>query len=85
MKKELDIIGEDGHLIVGNTAFNLFHHLWTKAVGTENYIKDEWKELERLLLSDRYSTFGKLPVSDRKGSMIKMGNSGGDIYPRQNK
>ena len=25
---------------------NLLHRLWTKAVGTENYNKSEWKELE---------------------------------------
>ena len=24
----------------------LFHHLWTKAVGTEGYDKREWRELD---------------------------------------
>lgn len=27
----------------------LFHRLWTKAVGTENYDKKEWQELEKRL------------------------------------
>lgn len=26
---------------------NLFHRLWTKAVGTKDYDKKEWMELER--------------------------------------
>ena len=26
---------------------NLFHRLWTKAVGTKDYDKKEWQELER--------------------------------------
>ena len=26
---------------------NLLHRLWTKAVGTKDYDKSEWKELER--------------------------------------
>ena len=25
----------------------LLHRLWTKAVGTEGYDKEEWRELER--------------------------------------
>lgn len=28
----------------------LFHTLWTKAVGTPNYDKAEWMELERKLI-----------------------------------
>ncbi len=27
----------------------MLHVLWTKAVGTDDYVKDEWKELERLI------------------------------------
>ena len=27
----------------------LLHRLWTKAVGTDGYVKDDWKELERRL------------------------------------
>ena len=33
------------------TAFNLFHRLWTKAVGTPNYLKIEWKAMERMVLA----------------------------------
>jgi len=29
--------------------YHLFHKLWTKAVGQQEYIKDEWKELTILL------------------------------------
>jgi len=29
---------------------DLFHMLWTKAVGTEDYDKQEWKEFQRELL-----------------------------------
>ena len=28
---------------------HLFHKLWTKAVGTEDYVKAEWKELNQIL------------------------------------
>jgi len=28
----------------------LFHKLWTKAVGTESYVKTEWIELERKII-----------------------------------
>lgn len=28
---------------------NLLHKLWTKAVETEDYDKEEWKEFERLM------------------------------------
>lgn len=31
------------------TTRELFHALWTKAVGTEQYDKKEWMELERRL------------------------------------
>ncbi len=27
----------------------LFHKLWTKAVGTDGYNKSEWKQLERMI------------------------------------
>lgn len=27
--------------------WHLFHRLWTKAVGTPDYVKKEWQELER--------------------------------------
>lgn len=27
----------------------LFHKLWTKSVGTKDYVKDEWQELANLL------------------------------------
>lgn len=27
----------------------MFHKLWTKAVGTQDYNKKEWMELERLI------------------------------------
>jgi hypothetical protein len=28
---------------------NLLHGLWTKAVGTDNYVKDEWRAMDILL------------------------------------
>lgn len=28
---------------------HIFHKLWTKAVGTEDYVKAEWKELNQVL------------------------------------
>lgn len=28
---------------------HMFHHLWTKAVGTPDYVKEEWKRFEKLL------------------------------------
>jgi len=31
------------------TPWNLFHRLWTKAVGTEGYVKAEWQELEKVI------------------------------------
>jgi hypothetical protein len=31
------------------TNTSLFHRLWTKAVGTEGYIKSEWQEFEKIL------------------------------------
>jgi hypothetical protein len=31
------------------TPYQLLHHLWTKAVGTADYVKAEWRELERKL------------------------------------
>lgn len=30
----------------------LFHRLWSKAVGTPDYVKQEWKDLERILYTD---------------------------------
>jgi len=33
---------------------NLFHHLWTKAVGKPGYIKKEWLEMEHYLYSFLY-------------------------------
>lgn len=32
---------------------SLYHRLWTKAVGSADYVKDEWMELERLIRSQR--------------------------------
>jgi len=29
------------------------HHLWTKAIGTPNYDKEEWKDLEKDLLETK--------------------------------
>ena len=36
---------EDSH----HTLSTLLHGLWTKAVGTENYVKDEWRAMDILL------------------------------------
>ena len=41
------IIEYDGHK---ETPFHLLHHLWTKAVGTPDYVKAEWKELEKCIV-----------------------------------
>ena len=44
---------------LGDPTFNLFHRLWTKAVGTPEYDKKEWQQLEREYLamrSDRMMT-----------------------------
>jgi hypothetical protein len=35
-------------------SFKLFHQLWGKAVGTEGYNKQEWKQLERVLRGLEY-------------------------------
>ncbi len=32
-------------------AHNLLHRLWTKAVGTPDYDKSEWKDLEGAILT----------------------------------
>ncbi len=31
------------------TVFRLFHTVWSKAVGTQDYVKNEWNELSNLL------------------------------------
>ena len=41
------IIEYDGHK---ETPFHLLHHLWTKAVGTPDYVKAEWVQLERCIV-----------------------------------
>ncbi len=35
--------------IIGHPADILLHKLWTKAVGTTDYDKEEWKEFQALL------------------------------------
>lgn len=35
------------------TTYQLLHRLWTKAVGTADYVKAEWRELERKLTKDQ--------------------------------
>lgn len=41
----------------------LFHHLWTKAVGTSDYIKAEWNELgNRLGKDDLLTAFEQLVI-----------------------
>ncbi len=46
---------------------NLFHKLWTKAVGQEGYVKAEWKELERHIgqLEQQLKNANKLLVQYR--------------------
>lgn len=34
---------------MNETNTSLFHRLWTKAVGTEGYVKSEWQEFEKIL------------------------------------
>ena len=34
----------------GDTPFHLLHHLWTKAVGTQGYVKEEWRQMEACIL-----------------------------------
>jgi len=33
------------------TDYHLFHRLWTKAVGSPDYCKPEWKALEKMILA----------------------------------
>lgn len=54
---------------------NLFRRLWTKAVGTPDYDKEEWKELEWLLwtLVPAWAVvqlFQQVPVEALPGSML---------------
>lgn len=42
----------------------LFHQLWTKAVGTPEYVKQEWRSLEETLLE-------AYPVSEQSASVIQ--------------
>lgn len=39
------------------TRHELLHKLWTKAVGTDDYVKAEWKVLEKLLLFDSFGNY----------------------------
>lgn len=41
---------QTGH-VYGESLTALFHRLWSKAVGTEGYNKEEWKQLENTLLA----------------------------------
>jgi hypothetical protein len=41
---------------------NLLHRLWTKAVGTRNYDKSEWTELERILVN--------APIEPQAGAQV---------------
>jgi hypothetical protein len=36
------------------TYWHLFHHLWSKAVGTPDYAKEEWRTLEELVLQSSF-------------------------------
>lgn len=36
---------EDRAIIASLSTHELFHRLWTKAVGTKDYVKAEWNEL----------------------------------------
>jgi hypothetical protein len=33
-----------------NNPWHLFHHLWTKAVGSPHYAKQEWRDMESILI-----------------------------------
>jgi hypothetical protein len=38
-------------MIKDHELHRLFHTLWTKAVGTDRYDKEEWKRLEEIILN----------------------------------
>lgn len=35
--------------MISDACLDLLHRLWTRAVGTPGYVKNDWKEMERLL------------------------------------
>lgn len=43
--------GVAGAVHITETAHGLLHTLWSKAVGTEGYVKEEWRQLARLIES----------------------------------
>lgn len=45
----------------GSIASNLFYRLWTKAVGTPDYDKEEWKRLEKIL---QKAAWGLVPPAE---------------------
>jgi hypothetical protein len=49
-------------LRTGYQPWHLFHHLWTKAVGTDGYIKQEWCDLEALLVRAKIAIDGGQPA-----------------------
>ncbi len=52
---DLTYVGDGGmstHMDINQTkVHHLFHSLWTKAVGTEKYDKNEWKQMGNYLYS----------------------------------
>jgi len=44
-ENEYKILGKKREKLKNMSTHRIFHILWTKAVGTPGYDKDEWKEL----------------------------------------
>lgn len=57
------LLGKDGMLEL----HGLLHQLWSKAVGTQDYNKQEWKRLEELVGKAFRSILG--PEADKVGYM----------------
>ena len=47
LKTSIEIDTDD--IKVPDQWHNLLHRLWSKAVGTPDYVKDDWIELEQIL------------------------------------
>jgi hypothetical protein len=62
---------EEASRLLGNDGMyelhGLLHHLWSKAVGTQDYNKQEWKRLEELVGKAFRTILG--PEADRAGYM----------------
>lgn len=49
----------------------ILHTLWTKAVGTPGYVKEEWRELEKLVHAGLVAVNNKNSQTIRLGSIVQ--------------